>query len=488
MESVYSGNHLNDSPKGLVYLLFIVGLLAIGYTLITRQLSLFVALTLFPSFILLLLHSIRKPIVSFFLYIGIACYFTAIYRYSHIENLSIIMDCSLALCIAAISFNVVTNHEQYPWKNGVNLLTIMNIAWACYCILILMDPDTNIYNLKGKGNRSIFLNIPLTCFLSGVILCSVKRMRSTFVWMGIFVITAFMKAYWQKKRGFDAAESAWLVAGGAWHTHALSSGMRYFSFFSDAGNFGACMGLFTTIFGIIGLVAKKRLYRLFLLSIACLATLCMAWSGTRGAVVIPLGGMLVFFLLSKNFKIMLITAIAGTFFFSFFYFTDIGNDNPSIKRMRTAFRPDEDASYNVRAMNRERFAYYLEDKPFGVGLGGKIVDTHQLMELEEDFIPTDSFYVGIWVEGGIVGLSLYLLMQIAIFIQCGYPILFKIKNKQLRYILSALTASCFGLCLNGYVGRAIEFQPGNTLFILFLSIALNGERIDKQLKPNEIII
>ena len=185
---------------------------------------------------------------------------------------------------------------------------------------------------------------------------------------------------------------------------------------------------------------------------------------------------------------MAVTAIAGILGFSFFYFTDIGNDNPSIRRMRTAFRPEEDASYNVRAMNRERFAYYLADKPFGVGLGGKIVDTHRLMELEEDFIPTDSFYVEIWAEGGIVGLLLYLLMQVAIFIRCGYLILFKVKNKQLRYILSALTAGCFGLCLNAYVGRAINFQPGNTLFILFLSIALNGERIDKQLKPNEIII
>ena len=486
MELVYSGNHLNDSPKGLVYLLFIVGLLAMSYTLITKQLSLFTAVMLFPSLILLLIYSIQRPIISYLLYIGIVCYFTAIYRYSQIENLSIIIDCTLALCIVAITFNVITNHEQYPWQNGFNLLTAMNVTWACYCILILMVPDTFICNFE--GNRGVFFSIPLTCFITGVLLCTVHRLRSLLFWVGLYTITAFLKAYWQKKRGFDAAESAWLVAGGAWHTHALSSGMRYFSFFTDAGNFGACMGLLSTVFSIIGLVAKRNRYRLFLLLVACLASISMAMSGTRGAVVIPFGGMLLFFLLSKNFKIMAVTAIAGILGFSFFYFTDIGNDNPSIRRMRTAFRPEEDASYNVRAMNRERFAYYLADKPFGVGLGGKIVDTHRLMELEEDFIPTDSFYVEIWAEGGIVGLLLYLLMQVAIFIRCGYLILFKVKNKQLRYILSALTAGCFGLCLNAYVGRAINFQPGNTLFILFLSITLNGERIDKQLKPNEIII
>ena len=486
MESVYSGNHLNDSPKGIVYLLFIVGLFAMSYTLITKQLSLFTAVMLFPSLVLLLIYSIRKPIISYMLYIGIVCYFTAIYRYSQIENLSIIIDCTLALCIVAITFNVITNHEQYPWQNGFNLLTAMNVTWACYCILILMVPDTFICNFE--GNRGVFFSIPLTCFITGVLLCTVRRLRSLLLWVGLYTITAFLKAYWQKKRGFDAAESAWLVAGGAWHTHALSSGMRYFSFFTDAGNFGACMGLLATVFSIIGLVAKRNRYRLFLLLVACLASISMAMSGTRGAVVIPFGGMLLFFLLSRNFKIMAVTAIAGILGFSFFYFTDIGNDNPSIRRMRTAFRPEEDASYNVRAMNRERFAYYLADKPFGVGLGGKIVDTHRLMELEEDFIPTDSFYVEIWAEGGIVGLLLYLMMQAAIFIRCGYLILCKVKNKQLRYILSALTAGCFGLCLNAYVGRAINFQPGNTLFILFLSIALNGERIDKQLKPNEIII
>lgn len=486
MESVYSGNHLNDSPQGLVYLLFIVGLLAMSYTLITKHFSLFTAVMLFPSLILLLLYSIQKPIVSYILYTGIVCYFSAIYRYTQIENLSIIIDCFLALCIVSIAFNVITNREQYPWQNGFNLLTTMHIVWACYCILILMIPYTHLHDIK--GSRGIVLSLPLTCFITGILFCTVRRVRSLLLWLGLYTITAFLKAYWQKKRGFDAAESAWLIAGGAWHTHALSSGMRYFSFFTDAGNFGACMGLLATVFSIIGLVAKRNRYRLFLLLVAFLASISMALSGTRGAVVVPFGGMLLFFLLSRNIKIMAATAIASILGFSFFYFTDIGNDNPSIRRMRTAFRPEEDASYNVRAMNRERFAYYLADKPFGIGLGGTIVDTHRLMELEEDFIPTDSYYVGIWVEGGVVGLTLYLLMQAAIFIRCSYLILFKVRNKQLRYILSAFTAACFGLCLNGYVGRAIGFQPGSTIFILLLSIALNGERIDKQLKPNEIII
>ena len=54
-------------------------------------------------------------------------------------------------------------------------------------------------------------------------------------------LLAAAKGYWQKNKGFDSTELSWLWAYGA-RTHFIHSGIRYFSFFTDAGLFGASMG------------------------------------------------------------------------------------------------------------------------------------------------------------------------------------------------------------------------------------------------------
>ena len=51
-------------------------------------------------------------------------------------------------------------------------------------------------------------------------------------------LLAAAKGYWQKNKGFDSTELSWLWAYGA-RTHFIHSGIRYFSFFTDAGLFGA---------------------------------------------------------------------------------------------------------------------------------------------------------------------------------------------------------------------------------------------------------
>ena len=54
------------------------------------------------------------------------------------------------------------------------------------------------------------------------------------------------------------------------------------------------------------------------------------------------------------------TVFFGLFFYVFFAHTYIGESNTSIRRMRTAFRPTEDASYIVRKENQKRLAEYLK--------------------------------------------------------------------------------------------------------------------------------
>ncbi|WP_418460292.1 O-antigen ligase family protein [Bacteroides sp.] len=472
------------SLKGLVYLFFVLGLATMVYGLLHQNWLYFFAAALLPAGGIIIYFALNKPILSYILFAIVTCYFSAIYRYAGIENLSVIMDIILGISFLSLALNIINNKSSYPWSNAINTLTVTYAIWLTYCFLILFSPDVSFNNLI--ANRSVYLSLPLTYLLSAVLMCTPQRLKVTLFLLGIFIATAAFKAYWQKTKGFDSVESAWLFAG-AWHTHILRSGIRYFSFYTDAGNFGSSMGMFTVVFGIIAIIVKQKITRIFCLGACILAGVGMMMSGTRGAMIVPFGGLLLYVLLSKSMKAIISCSIFGILTFCFFYFTDIGEGNVFIRRMRTAFRPVEDASFNVRLENQKRFAYYLADKPFGVGIGGRIVDTKGLMELDEDFIPTDSYYVGVWVEGGIVGLCLYITLQALILLRCCYLLMFRIKNDQLRKILAALLCGVFGIWLNGYVGRGMGFQPSSFIIAIFLSFVLNGVYMDKRLKKDEII-
>lgn len=487
MDLFEQNNNISWTPKGLVYLLFAVGLFVVVYALITSNWLIFGIVTLFPIGIITLIYVTEKPMLSYLIFSFVTCYFSTIYRYAQIEKLSMIIDIALGISLLSILINVAKYHKSYPWQNAVNILVMTQFLWISYILLCLMDRQVQIYDLA--TNRGVFLTIPLIYVISSILLYKFKQLKTTLFLLGLFVLTAAIKVYWQKSRGFDSTELEWLLYGGGGNTHLLRTGIRYFSFYSDAGNFGSSMGMFTIVFGIITFLAKKKAVRLFCLGVAILASVGMVMSGTRGAMIVPFGGLALYCLLSKSLKMIGSSVLIGGILFCFFYFTDIGDGNPFINRMRTAFRPTEDASYNVRLSNRKRFAYYLKDKPFGIGVGGKIVDINRLGEFtDEEYMPTDSFYVSIWVQGGIIGLIIYITFQVLVLLRCAYIIMFKIKNKQLSLILAALMSGVFGIWLNGYVGNGIGMYPSSFLITLFIVFTLNGAHMDSQLNRKEVLL
>ncbi|CAK7083795.1 O-antigen ligase family protein [Bacteroides rodentium] len=477
---------ITPSMSGVVNVLLIVGLLLIAYCIVMQRWYFLTVVLFLPTTLIILLYATKRPIFSYVLLGAVTCYFSAIYRYSGIKGLSIIMEILILFCLFSIITNKIAYNKNYPIKRAFNIYTIAHFVWLSYCFLILITPYATLHNFI--DDRALYFTLPLTYILSGLLLCGPKQLRATILLYALFVLTAAFKAYWQKRKGFDSAELKFLLIDGGYSTHILRTGMRYFSFFTDAGNFGASMGIFTTTFGIITTAVKRPVFKIVSLGITILAFIGMLLSGTRGAIIVPIAGLVLYLLLSKSLVRCAVAGLTGVLIFCFFSYTDIGESNVFIKRMRTAFRPSQDASFNVRLDNQRRFAYYLADKPFGMGVGGKVVDTQRIRTIDEEFIPTDSFYVGVWVEGGIVGLLLYISLQILVLLRCCYLLMFKIRHKQLRHILSALLCAVFGVWVNGYVGRCMEFQPGMFTIAVFISLVLNGPIIERKLKKDEIII
>lgn len=467
-------------PKGLVYALFTMGLISMVGALLFQHWLLFAIFACSPIAVLVFIYSVKYPQISYFLYFGIAYYFAAIIRYSNGDGLSVILDGVLTYALLAVFLHFVIYRQQdLKIQNAVNALTLSYAIWILFVFVQLINPSASFEKII-TTSRGWILSLPLLYIFSSIILSTPQRLKEVLIVLGIFTLTAFLKVVWQKYRGFDHTEVTWLMSG-AWTTHLLRSGIRYFSFFSDAGNFGSNMGLIAIVYGIITFHTKGLLLRLFYAGVAFASIIGLFMSGTRGAIIVPFGGLVLYCLLSKNPKVMITSIIAGCALFALMAFTDIGDGNPFIRRMRTAFKPTEDASFNVRKENQKRLAYLLKDKPIGIGIGERMIDVENLNVHQDNIIPPDSFYVDLWIQSGIVGLTLYISILVAILLRCCYLIMFRIKNKRLRHILAAMLSGVFGLWLNGYVGNGMGFQPGSTITAAFIAFILNGPQIDKVL-------
>ena len=80
----------------------------------------------------------------------------------------------------------------------------------------------------------------------------------------------------------------------------------------------------------------------------------MGISGTRFAMGVLMGGMLMITIIAKNWKALLGGIFISIGIFVFFYYTNIGSGNQYIHKMRSSFHPTEAASYLVRVENRQR--------------------------------------------------------------------------------------------------------------------------------------
>ena len=163
-------------------------------------------------------------------------------------------------------------------------------------------------------------------------------------------------------------------------------------------------------------------------------------------------------------------------------FTNIGEGNNQIRRMRSAFNPN-DASANVRDINKAAISKYMKDAPWGIGIGmyEKDIPSWNKFKLLSE-IPPDSEYVFIWVRTGIIGVSIFALCMIIILLGASYVVLFKLKNQSLIGIGAGMCAAFTAIQLGGYANQVIYQYPNGVTFyggmaIVFLLPYLEPEWI-----------
>lgn len=102
-------------------------------------------------------------------------------------------------------------------------------------------------------------------------------------------------------------------------------------------------------------------------------------------------------------------------------------------------------------------------------------------------IPTDSWYVKIWVETGIVGLILHIAVLVYIFLHGCYVIFFKLKDQYLRGLLIGLHCGTFGILIASYGNQVLGQFP--VVMIVYMSMALvfMGPFFDAQLENRRTV-
>ena len=462
----------------LLYLIILIGLVGILMALLSMNMVLFAGITALPLICIAGILILRYPQLMLFIIFTINYFILGITRYMPIEGISIIMDILYVLTLVLIFVHSALYHN-IEWKRSFHILSALSALWAFYCILEVMNPSAVF-----EGwilSRGLIINGLIITILTSLLCTRYKTLKVLLFTFSLFTVLAVLKTFMQKYFGFDTYETRWLNNGGA-TTHIIHSGIRYFSFFTDASNMGSNMGGAGIIFGITSLYMKNKTFKIYYASVAIASLYTMMLSGTRGAIIVPLAGLALYTVVSKQTRSILIGTASLVLIYVFFAFTMIGQSNATIRRMRTAFTPSKDASYIVRKENQKRLKEYLKYKPFGEGLGlsgdGLGVKVSRRFTTS---IPTDSWYVKIWVETGIIGLILYLGMVFITIARGTWILMFNIYDPELKGILTGWLCAIFGMFLSAYGNSFWGQFPTMVIVFMGMSFILNGKYFDKEL-------
>ncbi len=467
--------------KAILSFLLIAGLATFAYAITSQNLLLAGIIAGLPVGIFVIGYGLLHPRFAYLLYALYAFYFTTASRYFRKTGLSVGLDIILVYLVISVIILYYYKKKSVLLSSPVNILTLSYMVWVVFILFQLINPGTRSEGVT-EGIRVWILRALILYAIASMLSNTPRMLRNSLIVGGIFVTIAFLKVLYQKYVGFDIGEKYWLYVQGGSSTHIISSGIRYFSHFTDAGNFGTCMGGMMAVYAILGFNTRSRRLTLFYLAIALMAAVGMLMSGTRGALVVPLSGFVLYCLISKSARNFFITAGIGLSIVVFLAFTNIGEGNQFIRRARTAFRPTKDASFNVRMENRKEIAKYLQNHPWGVGLNEDIPKMWKKGErYEEGTLPPDSYFVSIWIQTGLPGVILYIAIYMLILLRCCYIVMFNVRNPEMRQALAAFTCATFGILVSGYVGEAPGMPPTNFILAAMLAFVMNGSYMDKQL-------
>jgi hypothetical protein len=461
-----SSNRLSEYTHengGRVALLFLLFALAI-YEFINAGFNAFAVICLSPLAILFCYVAFKWKMAIFWALIVINWFIMN-------RNFNIPFPKSLAdelLELVLIAIAIIDVRHSPHFGRAWNFMLFAAMIWMGLCILEIFNDTCGLglnFNAWFTGVRLMALHF---IWIILVISLYVSNPIVLITYIRVWAVLSLISAFWTWKMiniGFTETEQSWLYNSG-YVTHILNGGtlIRYWSTFNDAAAYGCNASASAIAFLIFGITSKLRIDKLFFFITFVAVTWGMFQSGTRTAIITMIAGFIVFLFLSRSTKILIPSVIIGGFFLIILIFTNIGNSNQQMRRMRSAFKKN-DASATVRDVNKASIAKYMKDAPWGIGIGmmsDNIPANNKFRKLSE--IPPDSEYVFIWVRTGPIGVTVFTCCMVMMLLGGCIIVLFRLKSPSLIGIGGGLCAAFVSIHLGGYVNQVLYIYPNGLTF------------------------
>lgn len=454
---------------GRVALLFLLFLLAI-YEFVTAGFPVFAIICLLPAIVLIVLAIFRYRMFAFWTLIIVNFFIMWRGKFPIPFPVSLPNEVLEIILLALAIIDV----KESKFERCGNIMLYALMIWCGFCILEVLNDTCGIgidvaswYTTA----RSMAFQIMYAFLVFSIYINNPKVLNKYLIVWGALSIFAVFWVWKQKTFGFTPKESSWIFGSGR-ETHILNGGtlIRYMSFYNDAANYGIGIASTAVAFIIFGITNKIKKYKYFFLitGFACLWGIFP--SGTRTAIACFMAGIMAYVFLSKSFKIAIPVSILFGLFVLMLAFTDIGNGNQQIRRMRSAFDKN-DASANVRSINQEAMKKYLAEAPWGIGMavGYKNVPANNKYTFMAT-VPPDSEYVFIWIHTGIIGITIFLICTAIMIGGACWIVLFRLKSPSLRGIGAGLTCAMVSQQLGGYGNQVLMQFPNCLIFYGGLTI------------------
>lgn len=392
--------------------------------------------------------------------------------------LGTVMDGLLALLIIGL---FIKQKGQSDWSALRNPISVIVLIWIGYNLLQFLNPAAEsrlawVYTIRTVAG------VMLSYFIFSFHINTVKFIRLILkLWLGMCVIGA-LYAIKQEYFGFFEYEQRALDSNPLLQSLLYIDGhWRKSSIFSDPVSFSynMVMGSIICIALIFGPTSKKS--KIILGFMALLFLNVMLYSGTRAAYVLLPAAMALFAVLKFNKQILIFFCAFGVLLLALI---NIPTSNSSLNRFQSAFRPSNDASYNLRKANQKRIQPYIQSHPLGGGLGATGVWGVRFAPYS--FLaqfPPDSGYVRVAVELGWVGLFLICALFFII-LKTGIENYFKISDPELKTYCLTMVLMIFAINIGNFPQEAIVQYPLNIYFSLMAALINVTLRLDKQ-QPEE---
>ena len=373
-------------------------------------------------------------------------------------------------------YNIRKSFDEF-FQAPVAKIFLVNVL---FILIELFNPLAHSFEGWYGTFRMVFMTA-LLLFVAYNIFSDYRRIRRFLI--VVFTMAIIVGGYgcYQQWHGLSDFELNWVSEDPTRFSLIYIAGdFRKFSTMPDPAGFAIEMSSCAAFFVIL-LTGRWNGWKRFGLLAGCVILLLgMAYSGTRTANAMFLGGLVMFILITINRRSTIGFAVFAVIAFLVLMFGPFGT-NPTVNRFRSTFSGDRDESYNVRTTNRHFIQPYIYKHPIGGGLGttgdygAQFNPGHFLAGF-----PTDSGYLRKALEIGWIGLFLVVLLYYSILRSAirGY---FECTNERAKLIYVAAAGYMFSFYVAEFAQDAIGQVTDIVVYYPMIALIMQLKKYEKQI-------